>query len=194
RSWTLCHDLFQQWYHAGRGHGETDKRGVISLERPLLPVETLRATLGAVRDRGYKLGIATGRHSQEAIPPLKNYGLFDYFDESHITTHKEIALAEEALQARGEKTSLVKPHPYQFLLAADPHYLPNQPLPPPGSFIVVGDTPSDVRGGRAANAITVAVLTGAHTAEARTMLEQSQPDFLIEDITHVPALLDQIDD
>ena len=72
--------------------------------------------------------------------------------------------------------------------------MPNQPPPPPGSFIVVGDTPSDVQGGRAANAITIAVLTGARTAEARMMLEQSQPDFLIEDMTHVPALLDQIDD
>jgi phosphoglycolate phosphatase-like HAD superfamily hydrolase len=190
-SWMLCQDLFQQWYHVGQGTGE---RGVIHLERPLLPVETLRATLGAVRERGYKLGIATGRQSQEAVSPLKNYGLLEYFDESRITTHKEIALAEEALRERGEVISLVKPHPYQFLLAADPDYLPGQPLPPRGSFIVVGDTPSDVRGGRAANAITVAVLTGAHTAEARMLLEQSQPDFLIEDVTHVPALLDQIDD
>ena len=188
--WTLCHDLFQKWY---LGHG-TDLTPVQYLERPLLPVETLHATLGAVRDRGYKIGIATGRQSQEALPPLKSYGLLDYFDESHSTTHTEIALAEEMLRERGEETSLVKPHPYQFLLAADPCYLPNQPPPPRGSFIVVGDTPSDVRGGRAANAITIAVLTGARTAEARMMLEQSEPDFLIEDITHVPALLDQVDD
>jgi phosphoglycolate phosphatase-like HAD superfamily hydrolase len=188
-SWTLCQDLFQQWYLRDTGKG-----GVIRLERPLLPVEALRATLGAVREHGYKLGIATGRQSHEAISPLKNYGLLDYFDGSHITTHKEIALAEEALREQGEVISLVKPHPYQFLLAADPDYLPDQPLPPRGSFIVVGDTPSDVRGGRAANAITVAVLTGARTAEARMLLEQSQPDFLIEDITDVPALLDQIDD
>jgi phosphoglycolate phosphatase-like HAD superfamily hydrolase len=212
-SWLLCQDLFQQWYLGDELYTpvelgtrpieactpksapmDTGKRGVIYLERPLLLVETLHATLGAVRDRGYRLGIATGRQSQEALSPLKNYGLLDYFDKSHITTHAEIAVAEEALRARGEETSLVKPHPYQFLLAADPHYLPNQPPPPRGSFIVVGDTPSDVRGGRAANAITVAVLTGARTAEARMMLEQSQPDFLIEDITHVPALLDQIDD
>ena len=218
-SWTLCHDLFQARYHSqypptDRGNEENltssptspdagnsnmssrekGKRGVICLERPLLPVETLRATLGAVRERGYKLGIATGRESQEALPPLKRYGVLDYFDETHIQTHTEVAMVEEALRARGEETSLVKPHPYQFLAAADPHYSPNQPLPPPGSFIIVGDTPSDVRGGRAANAITIAVLTGARTAEARMMLERSQPDFLVEDITHVPALLDQIDD
>ena len=209
-SWLLCQDLFQQWYlgdelyavgeEQAREHSPRvsarraiGKRGVIYLERPLLPAETLRATLDALRKRGYVLGIATGRQRQEALPPLKNYGLLDYFDESHITTHMEIALAEEALREQGEEITLVKPHPYQFLLAADPHYLPNQPPPPLGSFIVVGDTTSDVRGGRAANAITIAVLTGARTAEARMMLEQSQPDFLIEDITHVSALLDQID-
>jgi phosphoglycolate phosphatase-like HAD superfamily hydrolase len=223
QSWMFCQDLFQQWYLGdalytpvgarehdvpiptgerntlvGAGlapaYNRTGKHGVIHQERPLLSVETLRATLRALRERGYLLGIATGRQRQEALSPLKDYGLLNYFDESHITTHTEIALAEEALRERDEAISLVKPHPYQFLLAANPQYLPNQPLPPPGSFIVVGDTPSDVRGGCAANAITVAVLTGARTAEARTMLEQSKPDFLIEDITRVPALLDRIDD
>jgi phosphoglycolate phosphatase-like HAD superfamily hydrolase len=205
-SWTFCQDLFQEWYlyDVGTGlapvraveqeHAGIGRRAVISLERPLLPVEMLHATLGALRERGYVLGVATGRPGEEAILPLKNYGLFDYFDEARIKTHAEVALAENRLRAQGEETSLVKPHPYQFLAAADPHYRPDQPLPPAGSFVVVGDTPSDVRGGRAANAITIAVLTGARSVEARAMLEQSQPDFLVEDITHVPAVLDQIDD
>jgi hypothetical protein len=88
----------------------------------------------------------------------------------------------------------VKPHPYPFLAAADPAYQPGQPLPPRGSFIVVGDTPSDVRGARAAGAISFAVLTGARTPEARTLLEQQQPDFIIADMTEVPALIERIDD
>jgi phosphoglycolate phosphatase-like HAD superfamily hydrolase len=194
-SWTLCQNLFQQWYLNNVGTGLASvRRAVISLEQPLLPVETLQATLASLRARGYVLGVATGRPGAEAILPLKNYGLFDYFDASRIKTHAEVALAEDKLRAQGEETSLVKPHPYQFLVAANPHYLPNQPLPPAGSFVVVGDTPSDVRGGRAANAITIAVLTGARSAEARRMLEQSEPDFLVPDVTHVPAVLDQIDD
>jgi phosphoglycolate phosphatase-like HAD superfamily hydrolase len=60
-------------------------------------------------------------------------------------------------------------------------------------FVVVGDSTSDVLGGRAAGAITVAVLTGARTAEARARLEQSGPDFTIGDITDLPELLDEID-
>ena len=153
------------------------------------------AMLGTLRERGYQLGVATGRPGQEAILPLKNNALLPYFDVDRIKTHSDVALAEDLLrEQQGQSISLVKPHPYQFLLASDPSHLPLQPPPPPGSFIVVGDTPSDVRGGRAANAITVAVLTGARTAEARAMLEQSQPDFLIDDVTCLPDLLTQLDD
>ncbi len=200
-SWKFCSDLFQEWYLGeelytqsyGHAPKQPGKPGCIHFEQPLLPVEQMRLTLETLRERGYTLGIATGRPRKEGLAPLKNYGLLHYFDEQHITTHAEVAKAEAQLRARGDMTPLVKPHPYQFLLAADPAYTLEQPLPPRGSFVVVGDTPSDVRGARAAGALIVAVLTGALTAEARTILEQSQPDFIIEDMTKVPALLDYID-
>ena len=201
--WLLCQDLFQETYLGDdlyiREYGHTPaqpgKPGCIHFEQPLLPVEDLRATLSALREQGYILGVATGRPRQEAIVPLQNYGLLVYFDPVRVMTHAEVALAEGTLRARGLKAvSLVKPNPYQFLAAYDPQYQPLQPLPPDGSFVVVGDTPSDVGGGRAAGAITVAVLTGARTAQARTMLERAQPDFTVENVTKVPALLAQIDD
>ncbi|MBE3560353.1 MAG: HAD family hydrolase, partial [Ktedonobacteraceae bacterium] len=154
----------------------------------------MRTTLAMLREQGYVLGIATGRPGQEAIQPLKNYGLYDYFDARRIVTHDEVAQAEAELRARGDVTPLVKPHPYIFLRAADPGYHPGQPLPPRGSFLVVGDSTSDVLGARAANALVVAVLTGMRTPEARALLEESRPDFLIADMTGVPALLARIDD
>ncbi|HLG62294.1 MAG TPA: HAD family hydrolase [Ktedonosporobacter sp.] len=200
-SWRFCSNLFQEWYLGeelytqtyGHAPKQPGKPGCIHFEQPLLPVEQMRPTLETLRERGYTLGIATGRPRKEGLAPLKNYGLLHYFDEQHITTHAEVARAEAELRARGDMTPLVKPHPYQFLLAADPAYTLDQPLPPRGSFVVVGDTPSDVRGAQAAGALIIAVLTGALTAEARTMLEQSQPDFIIEDMTKVPALLEYID-
>lgn len=164
------------------------------MEQPLLPVEVLRLTLQNLRDQGYTLGVATGRPGREAIVPLQNYGLFEHFDPSRIMTHTEVALAEKKLQSRDDQRSLVKPHPYQFLAAAYPDYEPDQSLPPHGSFIVVGDTTSDVLGGRAAGAIVVAVLTGARTEEARRLLEQSKPDFFVPDVTHIPDLLRSLDD
>jgi len=200
-SWKFCSDLFQEWYLGeelytqtyGHPPQQAGKPGCIHFEQPLLPVEQMRPTLETLRERGYTLGIATGRPRTEGLAPLKNYGLLHYFDEQHITTHAEVARAEAELRARGDMTPLVKPHPYQFLLAADPAYTLTRPLPPRGSFVVIGDTPSDVRGAKAAGALIIAVLTGALTTEARTMLEQSQPDFIIEDMTGVPALLAYID-
>lgn len=201
-SWKLCQDLFQEWYlgedlykqENGYGPNQTGKRGCINFERPLLPIEELRVVLEKLRSQGYVLGIATGRPGQEAIVPLKNYGLLEYFDKAHVVTHVEVAQAEARLDGQGEASSLVKPHPYPFLLAADPDYQPDQPVKLYSNFIVVGDTPSDVYGGRAAGAITIAVLTGARSSEARTLLEQSRPDFIVEDVTNVPALLAHIDD
>jgi len=199
-SWLFCQNLFQEWYQGeelytrlyGHAPAQPGKPGCIHFERSLLPVEQLRTTLEMLRTQGYTLGIATGRSRQEGLLPLKNYGLLSFFDERHISTHDEIARAEAELHAQGDKTSLVKPHPYQFLFAAGVLGQPVQALPA-GSFIVVGDTPSDVIGGHAAGALVVAVLTGARTPEARMLLAQSGPDFAIEDITKLPELLVHID-
>lgn len=200
-SWLFCQNLFQEWYLGDklyeqayhRPSGQNGKNGCIYFERPLLPVEHLRPTLQALHEQGYILGIGTGRPRQEALVPLENYGLLHYFDERHITTHAEIADAEALLRANGDTTVLVKPHPYQFLLAANPNYKLGDPLPPTDSFLVVGDTTSDMLAGRAANALTIAVLSGARTTSARALLEESGPDFIIEDIRALPELVLSID-
>jgi len=201
-SWKLCQTLFQEWYLGetfytqkyGHPPAQPGKPGCIHFEQPLLPPERICQTLEQLRARGYTLGIATGRPGQEALPPLRNYGLLACFEQQHIVTDTQVTRAEAKLRAQGNTTTLLKPHPFPFLLAANPTYQLGQPAPSRGSFIVVGDTPSDVQGARAAGALTIAVLTGARTAEAKRLLEQSQPDFIVPDITHVPALLEHIDD
>ncbi len=200
-SWQFCEQLFQEWYlgdelytrNYGYAPKQTGKRGCIHFERPLLPVEQLRSTLEKLQHQGYTLGIATGRPGQEALVPLENYGLLPYFDAQHITTHAEIAKAEAELAAQGKPLSLVKPHPFQFLLAANPDYVYTSYSHKLQTFLVVGDTPSDIQGGYEAGAITIAVLTGAKTPQARTILEQSTPDFLIADVTKLPTLVQEID-
>ncbi len=201
-SWKFCQDLFQEWYLGeelytqiyDRAPAQPGKPGCILFEQPLLPVEQIQATLETLREQGYTLGVATGRPGPEAILPLKNYGLWHYFSEEHIVTDAEVARAETSMRESGKSVSLVKPHPFPFLRAADPTYEPGQPLPSGASFVVVGDTPSDVQGAHAAGALSVAVLTGARTAEARSMLEQSNPDFIVADMTEVPALMKRIYD
>jgi phosphoglycolate phosphatase-like HAD superfamily hydrolase len=201
-SWKFCQRLFQEWYlgeqlytqEYGHPPAQPGKPGCILFEQPLLPLEQIRTSLEALQAQGYTLGVATGRPGQEAILPLKNYGLLHYFAEEHIVTDAEVARAEARMREQGTPMLLVKPHPFPFLAAADRTYEPGQPLPPRGSFVVVGDTTSDVQGAHAAGALVVAVLTGARTAEARAMLEQSQPDFTVADMTGVPAIMEHADD
>ena len=200
-SWWFCERLFQEWYlgdklyieESGHVPVQTGKPGCIHFEQPLLPIPQLKETLEKLGQQGYTFGVATGRPREEALLPLERYGLLNYFDMQHVTTHAEVAQAEAISSKKGRSDSLVKPHPYQFLLAAHPGYLPDEDVQNQQPFIVVGDTPSDVNGGHAAGAIVVAVKTGARTAQALTLLEQSEPDFLIENVTKLPTLLETMD-
>ncbi len=137
------------------------------------------------------LSFATGRVYKEATYPLKMYGLLEYFNEQHISTYDDVERAEAGLRNLGDQTLLSKPHPFPFLIAKDRNHADNSNKSV--GFVVVGDSTSDIIGGRAAGAITVAVMTGARTSEARSLLAQSNPDFTIEDITKLPDLLERLD-
>ena len=199
--WPFCQNIFQEWYLGdelytrdyGHAPAQSGKPGCIHFERPLLPVESIRTTLEALRKRGYVLGFATGRSFEEAQVPLEIQGLLEYFDETHISTHDYVVHAEAELRADGDQTLLGKPHPFPFLIALDHDYQAGETQRKADDFVVVGDSTGDILGGRAAGALTVAVLTGARTPEARVLLAQSNPDFTINDVTELPALLEHID-
>lgn len=204
--WSFCRDLFQEWflgdtlYTRTHGHAptQTGKPGCIFFEEPLLPVEQLRAALATLREHGYTLGIASGRVKQEATKPLEKYELLQYFDEQHMATYDVVLWGEAELRKAGKQATLGKPHPFQFQAAVDReqalHNVRDEVQGALGdSFIAVGDSTSDILSGNAAGGLTVAVLTGARSPEARELLLKSQPDFVIEDITKLPALLFQLD-
>jgi phosphoglycolate phosphatase-like HAD superfamily hydrolase len=55
------------------------------------------------------------------------------------------------------------------------------------AIVKVGDTPVDIQEGRAAGCgLVVSVTTGANT---RSELEQYQPDYIIDSLQELPALL-----
>lgn len=202
--WTFCQDIFQEWYLGdqlytesyGHAPAQPGKPGCIYFEQPLLPLEKVRKTLATLQEQGYIMGCASGRTYQEASYPLKAYGLWNYFSEEHIATYDYVERAEAMLRPQGDMTLLGKPHPFQFLIAVDHTYEPGQThkRPAPMSdFIVVGDSPGDILGGRAAGGLTVAVLTGAKTSIARQRLAESDPDFTLDDVTGLPDLLTHID-
>ncbi len=204
--WRFCRDLFQEWllgdalYNEEYGHApaQSGKPGCIFFEEPLLPVAQTRATLEKLREAGYTLGIASGRVKQEAAQPLAKSDLLRYFDDEHLATYDVVVWGEAALRKTGVQTTLGKPHPFQFQAAVDRARALDitlstiqQPLGIP--FIAVGDSTSDILSAQAAGGLTVAVLTGARSPEARALLLKSQPDFVIEDMTCLPALLEQIE-
>ena len=203
--WAFCQDMFQAWFLGdelyteiyGREPEQRGKPGCIHFERPLLPVERIRAALETLRKQGYVPGFATGRTYREATYPLKTYGLLSYFDEAHIAPYDYVERAEAELRKHGDATLLGKPHPFQFLVAVDQSYeymsVRTEKSAELKPFVVVGDSTSDILGARAAGAITVAVLTGARTPQARQLLAQSGPDFTLDDMTQVPALLVRMD-
>jgi phosphoglycolate phosphatase-like HAD superfamily hydrolase len=197
--WAFCRNIFQEWYLGdalftetyGYAPAQRGKPGCIHYEKPLLPLEQIRTSLETLRKQGYVLGFATGRVWQEAAYPLKMYGLLEYFDEQHLSTYDDVECAEAELRTHGDQTLLSKPNPFPFLVAANRDQKDTSIRPE--CFAVVGDSTSDILAGRATGAITIAVMTGARTPEARTLLEQSNPDYIIEDMTRLPDLLERLD-
>jgi phosphoglycolate phosphatase-like HAD superfamily hydrolase len=204
--WQFCQRLFQEWllgdalYTRVYRHApaQTGKPGCIFFEEPLLPAQQIQETLSTLRTQGYTLGVASGRVRQEAAKPLERSGLLAYFDEQHMATYDVVVRAEAELRKLNNFVMLGKPHAFQFQAAADYEKAlafaqgqPSAPITIPS--IAVGDSTSDILGGRAAGALTVAVLTGARTPEARQLLLQSQPDFVLADITELPGLLVRVE-
>ncbi|HET8845140.1 MAG TPA: HAD hydrolase-like protein, partial [Ktedonobacteraceae bacterium] len=203
--WRFCQDIFQEWLLGDklftRTHGhppaQTGKPGCLFFEKPLLPVEQIRSTLALLQEQGYTLGIASGRVKQEAARPLEKYDLWRFFDEQHRATYDAVIWGETELRKIDQQQTLGKPHPFHFQAAIDREQalalLKGEAASPEIPAIVVGDSTSDILGGRAAGALTVAVLTGSRASkEARSLLLKSEPDFVIEDITHLPALLNEM--
>jgi phosphoglycolate phosphatase-like HAD superfamily hydrolase len=197
--WQFCRNIFQEWYLGealfietyGLAPSQPGKPGCIHFEKPLLPLGHIHDTLETLRKQGYVLGFATGRVFQEAVYPLKMYRLLEYFDEQHLSTYDDVERAEAKLRSHGDQTLLSKPNPFPFLLAANRDERGTSIRPE--CFVVIGDSTSDILGGRAAGAITVAVMTGARSSEARALLVQSNPDFFIDDMTRLPDLLEHLD-
>jgi phosphoglycolate phosphatase-like HAD superfamily hydrolase len=204
--WRFCQQLFQEWllgdalYRQTYGHppAQKGKPGCLFFEEPLLPVQEIRESLATLSAAGYTLGIASGRIYQEAALPLEKYDLLRYFDTAHLGTYDLVTRAEKELRAHGLTPMLGKPHPFHFQAAVDwqqalEYASAGTPEALDVPFIVVGDSTSDILGGRRAGAVTVAVLTGARSPEAHALLLKSGPDFVLEDVTGLPALLLHLD-
>jgi len=207
--WEKVRDVFQEWY-LGEGNYRSlnqrppftpGKKGLIFAERPLLPAEKIKETLEALLEKGWVLGIATGRPFSELYPPLERQGLWPLFDEASIVTFDDVQKAERALKEKGENVFLGKPHPFSFLKAywgdkCSQQELLSSPLkrPPRGSCWVVGDSIADLMAAKEMGALFIGVLTGHSGAAARDLFEKGEAHAVLPDITFIPSYLDNLPD
>ena len=134
-----------------------------SKTKPIPMVENALETLS----RKAKLALVTMRFvpKEDIIEELKRFGLADYF--SYIVT---------ALDTR-------KPKPSPEALIKCVRALDVQIC----DCLIVGDSISDIRAGKAARAGTVAVLTGLFT---RKELSKENPDFILDNVTELPNIIE----
>ena len=184
--WKQLIDVFQLWFH---GDGEIP--GIKEREKPLLPLEKIKDTLGALKNNGFRLGIGTGRPADEIIFPLKMWGLYDYFDSELFCSYDQVAEAEKELNP---DTPLAKPHPYVFLKAAFGDKYSNAELcggavtpQMTERCLVVGDAPSDMMSAQAGGFKFAAVLTGISGEDGRKYYEDNNSDMILDSVLDLKA-------
>jgi len=172
--WNYSYDLFQKWYF---GDAKLNRTGFIHKEQPLLPIDKLRNLFSALKKEGKTLLIATGRQETE-ITPLKEWGVYEYFDNA--ATYTDCVNAENLLN---KTVSLSKPHPYQLLKALFAKTYTDEQLVS-GDYdkgimpqvLVVGDSISDLTAAKNLNnAAFTGVLTGVLS---RSDFENQKADFI----------------
>jgi phosphoglycolate phosphatase len=117
------------------------------------------------------IGLLTGNIAAGAKAKLSHYQLFDRFRFGGYgddwTDRNDIAIAaRQAARLHLNGTATSEDH-----------------------FIVIGDTPADIRCARAIDAFAVAVATGGGTLE---QLAEAKPDLLVADLTDSRVLLQQV--
>jgi HAD superfamily hydrolase (TIGR01509 family) len=120
------------------------------------------ALLHDLHSRGLRLGIATS--SGRALPFLDRWGVRRLF--SGIVGREDVEIR--------------KPHPEPVLKC-----IGHLGLDPSG-VVYVGDSPIDIRAGKAAGSYTVGVLTGT---SPHAVLQLEVPDHILSSVADLPPLL-----
>lgn len=195
--WDVCQRAFQEWY-LGSARGEepaiqNGKKGFLNDEIPIHEPERMAKLFTDLRDRGFTLGIGTGRPEIETIEPLHALGLLQYFERNRIVTAKDVLLAERRFP---ERAPLSKPHPFTYIYGKlGKNHKPEEvlaiqpPIDEARNVLVVGDSPADYYASRSMGAHFAAVLTGLSGKEARSHFEKLGAENILNDVTEVKSIL-----
>ncbi len=194
--WRKIQDVFQQWYLGDSLYEEaygcsiqTGKTGLVHKEQPLLPLEQVDSLLRGLKERGYFLGIGTGRNTREMEGPLKAWDIYDLFDI--VVTYDTV---EEAQKNCGG-LHLAKPHPYVFLKGALGMQYSDRDIAQgiyelKESVLVVGDAGADILAAKQGNMDFAAVLTGVSGEEAYGFFKERGADYILENVLGLDEILE----
>ena len=141
-----------------------NRLNLMAVSAEMAPAVPLRPLLGALRDRGLRIGLATNDIEQAARVHLAAHGVDDLFD----------------LIAGADSGHGAKPGPGMLLAFA------RQTGLAPGDVLMVGDSAHDLIAGRAAGMQPVAVLTGIAGRDELAPLA----DVVLPDIGALPVWID----
>jgi pyrophosphatase PpaX len=115
--------------------------------------QSIRQMLLSLKQQSYRLGVVTGKGGHSLAISLRHLGLEGLFD----------------VEISGDDVSIPKPHPEGVLLAMEQlHAVPEETM-------FLGDSIADIRAGKAAGVLTVAVQWFEHV---QTRSFELEPDLL----------------
>lgn len=195
--WSACELVSQEWYvgdehvltSTGRASVQRGKKGFLSDERVLAPIEEIENMFESLKNAGIRIGIGTGRPELEVIEPFKHLGWFKHFDKDYIVTADDVLAAERELS---DGSTLAKPHPYTYLLAVSGKRKSVQecvqqslPLEDGAETLIVGDSLADLLAARQMGASFAAVLTGLSGQDAREQFEKYEAKHIFNGVLDI---------
>lgn len=204
RLWHVGEHASQEWYigdenvlpATGVPSVQTGKKGFMNEEVTLADPETVREMFRMLKEKGVRIGIATGRPHLETFRPFGYLHWLDMLDENHMATANDVLAAEKKYDA----APLAKPHPFTYLLSyygkdSDVQKLTArtpEKLPAGKSTVIVGDSLADLLCARQIGCRFAGVLTGLSGKKARTELEAHGADFILDSVADISGLAEKL--
>lgn len=199
--WQLIQKTFQEWYlgdervaaSIGRETMQPGKKGFLADEIPIVPPTEMVELFRTLKEKGYTLGIGTGRPTIETHVPLSEMNILEWFDPNRVVTASHVLDAEEAFPSFAPMS---KPHPYCYvkgLLGLDApisdavHF--SLPIENGEEVLIVGDSLADFLAARSIGCKFAATLTGLSGQDARSKFEEEKADFILDDVRDILSIL-----
>ncbi|MFA4134786.1 MULTISPECIES: HAD family hydrolase [unclassified Brevibacillus] len=199
--WQLIQKTFQEWYlgdervaaSIGRETMQPGKKGFLADEIPIVPPAEMVELFRTLQEKGYTLGIGTGRPTIETHVPLSEMNILEWFDPNRVVTASHVLDAEEAFPSFAPMS---KPHPYCYvkgLLGLDApisdavHF--SLPIENGEEVLIVGDSLADFLAARSIGCKFAATLTGLSGQDARSKFEEEKADFILDDVRDILSIL-----